>query len=115
VQQTRDEARIAELDAGLVEAFSAHHAQVAALEQALDAARGTTSSLAARVAELEEAIDAGDSLLETQRDEAAAALQKLDAEWSEKLQTIVGHLAGDHEVDLGEALVAKEEARAEVR
>ena len=36
-------------------------------------------------------------------------------EWTEKLNKIVSHLASDHEHDLGEALVEKEGAKAEVR
>ncbi|MGZ8867554.1 MAG: response regulator, partial [Thermoanaerobaculia bacterium] len=48
-------------------------------------------------------------------EEEKAAREKLDAEWSAKLQTIVNHLASDHESDLGEAMLAKEEAKAEAR
>ena len=53
--------------------------------------------------------------LEARAREEKAAREKLDAEWNEKLQTIVAHLATDHEADLGQALVEKETARAEVR
>jgi CheY-like chemotaxis protein len=76
---------------------------------------------------------AGESNLVKERDEALAqtrdmttrlhALQadlgteraRLESEWSEKLQTIVNNLASDHETDLGQALLEKMEARAEVR
>jgi CheY-like chemotaxis protein len=44
-----------------------------------------------------------------------AAREKVDAEWSEKLQKIVSNLASDHEADLGDAMVAKEAAKAEAR
>jgi CheY-like chemotaxis protein len=49
------------------------------------------------------------------REAAAAERSKIDAEWNEKLQTIVEHLASDHEHDLGEATLEREEARAEAR
>lgn len=58
------------------------------------------------------------SALETERRRAAeerAARVSLDAEWGEKLQRIVNHLASDHETDLGEAMLEKEAAKAEVR
>lgn len=48
-------------------------------------------------------------------DQEKRAHERLEAEWSEKLQTIVTHLAEDHEADLGEAMVQKEGARAEAR
>jgi CheY-like chemotaxis protein len=47
--------------------------------------------------------------------EEKGARERLDAEWSEKLQKIVTHIAEDHETDVGEALMAREAARAEVR
>ncbi|HEY3053771.1 MAG TPA: response regulator [Thermoanaerobaculia bacterium] len=47
--------------------------------------------------------------------EEKAARERLDAEWSEKLQKIVTHIAEDHETDIGEALMAREAARAEAR
>jgi CheY-like chemotaxis protein len=39
----------------------------------------------------------------------------IDAEWSSKLQTIVNHLASDHEADVGQAMLEREGARAEAR
>ena len=39
-----------------------------------------------------------------------AARERLEAEWNEKLQTIVTHLTEDHEADVGEAILAKEGA-----
>ena len=41
--------------------------------------------------------------------------EKIEAEWSEKLQTIVNHIASDHEADVGKAIEEREAARAEVR
>lgn len=48
-------------------------------------------------------------------DDEKAAREKVEAEWSEKLQTIVANITSDHENDLGEALVQREAARAEAR
>lgn len=48
-------------------------------------------------------------------DEERAARSRAEGEWNEKLQSIVTHLAGDHEADLGEAMLEKEGARAETR
>ena len=48
-------------------------------------------------------------------DQEKRARERMDAEWSEKLQKIVTHLAEDHETDLGEAMVQREAARAEAR
>ena len=50
--------------------------------------------------------------LQRQFDEQRA---NIDNEWSEKLQTIVTHLASDHEADIGKAFEEKEAAKAEVR
>ena len=97
VAMRRSNERIAELESELAESIDASDHKEAALE----AARATSASLADRVAELEET-------LESER-------EKLEAEFSEKLSTIVNHLASDHEVDLGEALMEREAARAEVR
>ena len=56
--------------------------------------------------------------VETERaraDAERAAREKSEAEWSEKLQRIVSNIAGDHESDLGDALIEREAARAEAR
>ncbi len=44
-----------------------------------------------------------------------AIRDKVEAEWSEKLQTIVSHITSDHESDLGKSIEEREAARAEVR
>jgi len=44
-----------------------------------------------------------------------AERERLDAEWNTKLQKIVAHLTEDHEADIGEAMLQREAARAEVR
>jgi CheY-like chemotaxis protein len=104
----REQARADEAERALAEAREANeNTRGAALEHALEASRSTSESLAVRVAELEQTIDMLDQQIET--------LEHERDEWSEKLQTIVAHLASDHEADLGQALLEKEEARAEVR
>jgi CheY-like chemotaxis protein len=44
-----------------------------------------------------------------------ALRERIDAEWSEKLQSIVSHVASDHESDMGKAIEEREAARAETR
>lgn len=82
--------------------------RIGALEQELrkaNAAAGDRGAdVQAKVAQLEAALD------EERRARAAA-----QAEFDENLQTIVAHLAHDHETDLGKALEEKEAARAEAR
>ena len=67
-----------------------------ALEQR-EAAKAEARAMATRVSDLER------------------QLATHEEEWSNKLQTIVSHLASDHEADIGKALEQKEEARAEAR
>lgn len=69
-----------------------------------EAARAEFRSLTSKVAELRKALDA-----------EKATKQTLETEWSQKLQTIVAHLASDHDSDIGEAMMEKEAAKAEVR
>ena len=49
------------------------------------------------------------------RKQAAAERAQLEADWNAKLETIVAHLAEDHEADVGKAVMEREEARAELR
>jgi CheY-like chemotaxis protein/predicted nucleic acid-binding Zn-ribbon protein len=111
LQRTHEKktARVIELE-GLLAAAN-ENTRVAALEGALETARSASESLAIRVEELEHAVDT----LTGERDQALAKVESNEADWSEKLQTIVTHLASDHEADLGQALLEKEEARAEAR
>jgi CheY-like chemotaxis protein len=53
--------------------------------------------------------------LKTQTIDEKAIREKVESEWSEKLQTIVSHIASDHESDLGKAIEEREAARAETR
>ncbi len=97
-----------------------------------ESARAEARSLEKRVQLLQKAVQEAQALrtpleertaqlggeLETERrraDEEQAARVRIEAEWSEKLQTIVSHLASDHESDMGQALMDKEAAKAEVR
>jgi CheY-like chemotaxis protein len=48
-------------------------------------------------------------------EEERTARQRLDLEWNEKLQRIVSNIAIDHEHDMGEALLEREAAKAELR
>src|SRR5207237_3834868 len=76
-----------------------------------EAARAEARHLTSRMQELQRQVD---DLRASTVDEAALR-QKLDAEWSEKLQTIVMHLASDHDADIGKALEEEEQAKAEAR
>ncbi len=53
--------------------------------------------------------------LQSQGVDEKAVREKVEAEWSEKLQTIVNHIATDHESDIGKAIEEREAARAEAR
>ena len=134
---TNSEVRLASLQMQLQQAES----DLEASRSQLDAARADNDRMAAsfdgKIASIvanitndhEQAI--GEAMIEREaaRAELRAAVKKLeaekkraedekarvDAEWGEKLQTIVSHLASDHETDIGEAMLQKEEARAEAR
>lgn len=85
--------------------------RVQLLQTAVQEAQASRGPLETRVLQLQSQLES-----ERQRADAeTAARAQLDAEWSEKLQTIVGHLASDHEADLGQALMEKEAAKAEAR
>jgi hypothetical protein len=47
--------------------------------------------------------------------ELEAELEQREQQWNAKLNQIVEHLASDHESDLGDAMLEKEAAKAEVR
>ena len=94
---------------GLVE--DQEHAIGEALERR-EEARAELRSMNNRVQELEK------RLRESAARVAAAPKvdrEQIDAEWSQKVQNIVAHLASDHEADLGIAIEAREAARAEAR
>jgi CheY-like chemotaxis protein len=93
-------ARIDELEQGLAEAAGA-----------VDRGLSDAEAARAEAAELRRAVDAE----HVRAGEAEAARQAVEAEFDQKLQTIVTHLAADHETDLGKAVEEREEARAELR
>jgi CheY-like chemotaxis protein len=62
-----------------------------------------------------EAAAAHTAEIEAQLAAEKAGHQARDHEFNTKLQNIVNHIAMDHEADLGQALMEKEAARAEVR
>lgn len=47
--------------------------------------------------------------------ELESELEQREQQWNAKLNQIVEHLASDHESDLGDAMLEKEAAKAEVR
>src|SRR4029077_20663050 len=78
--------------------------------------------IAARVFEVQQGLGRADGTraqLEASNDELRRRFEvergQVEQQWSDKLQKIVNELAADHENDLGEAVAAREQARAEVR
>ncbi len=104
-------------------------ARIEELEQALGELAGThgdvESGMRAKIETLEDELREATAASEAHRSETAAlraqieeleqSLANAGTEFDEKLNTIVTHLAEDHEADLGREMEAKEEARAEVR
>ena len=85
--------------------------RVQLLQKAMQEAQGTRAPLEEQTAQLQAELEA-----ERRRaDGEQAARVRIEAEWSDKLQTIVSHLASDHESDMGQALMEKEGAKAEAR
>ncbi|HKR62380.1 MAG TPA: response regulator, partial [Thermoanaerobaculia bacterium] len=89
-------------------------ARIDELEQGLAERHTDAEGLRAIVAELEQSL-AVESATRAEAAELRRQLEATRAEFDEKLQTIVTHLAADHEADLGKAVEEREEARAEAR
>jgi CheY-like chemotaxis protein len=87
---------------------SDHEADLGNAVAEREEARAEGRRLRARVAELED-------FLAQEKAKVEASLAEREVEFDEKLQTIVTHLASDHEADLGQALSEKEAAKAETR
>ena len=87
-------------------------ARVHELQQSHGRADGVRSQLERANDELRRKFEA--EVQRVQR-ESSEKLAQLDRQWGEKLEKIVAELASDHENDLGEAVAAREQARAEVR
>jgi CheY-like chemotaxis protein len=79
------------------------------LTQELERERGERQRLEGQITELRAAPALASPVDET------TVREKVEAEWSEKLQTIVNHIASDHEADIGKAIEEREAARAEAR
>jgi CheY-like chemotaxis protein len=77
-----------------------------------DSARAEARETAERLMSLQQQFDAEHRQLQ---EGSTAERERLRVEFDQKLQTIVTHLASDHEADLGQALADKEAARAEAR
>jgi CheY-like chemotaxis protein len=117
--------RLAERVQALEDELRQRAVDVQAREADAAAARAEADSLAMLVASLQEELrstasgrDESGVELATMRARIAELEQTLDrtnAEFDERLSTIVAHLAGDHEADLGKAMEEKEQARAEAR
>lgn len=105
---SRDSEWSARLAANALELTQRFNGTMAAADARLQEARREGQTLASRIHELEQI----NAALRVSDQERRAAI---DAEWSEKLGTIVNHLASDHEADIGQAIVEREEARAEGR
>lgn len=105
---SRDSEWSARLAANALELTQRFNGTMAAADARLQEARREGQTLASRIQELEQI----NAALRVSDQERRAAI---DAEWSEKLETIVNHLASDHEADIGQAIVEREEARAEGR
>lgn len=98
-------------------------------EQGTKAHEAEAATLRARIAELEQGLAEGAAVARGEVDELRRAIEversraedaiaerdQISAEFDQKLQTIVSHLAADHETDLGKAVEEREEARAEAR
>lgn len=105
---SRDSEWSARLAANALELTQRFNGTMAAADTRLQDARREAQTFASRIHELEQ-INAALRVSDQERRTA------IDAEWSEKLETIVNHLASDHETDVGQATLEREEARAEVR
>jgi CheY-like chemotaxis protein len=107
-------------------AVAALRTRIRELEQTLEATRVRAADqerlLHARIQELEESLvselQSRDAELAVQRTRVAALEGELErdrAASDQKLNTIMVHLAQDHEADLGKAVEEREEAKAEAR
>lgn len=85
-----------------------------------ETARAEARHLGIRVQELQKLVEAARAVIPIAVPAASVVTETalraaIDTEWSAKLQTIVSHLASDHEADIGKALEEKEEAKAAMR
>ncbi|MDQ6800035.1 MAG: response regulator [Acidobacteriota bacterium] len=90
-----------------------HEADVGKAIEEREAARAELRNLTGKLSAMQQKL-AGEKREVPAVDEKALR-DKIEAEWSEKLQTIVNHIASDHESDIGKAIEEREAARAEAR
>ncbi|HEY8183285.1 MAG TPA: response regulator [Thermoanaerobaculia bacterium] len=93
-----------------------HEADVGKAIEEREAARAEMRNLTAKLSAMQQKLASADTTTPRAAvvDEKAIR-DKIEAEWSEKLQTIVNHMATDHEADVGKAIEEREAARAEAR
>ncbi|HEX9500697.1 MAG TPA: response regulator, partial [Thermoanaerobaculia bacterium] len=92
---------------------SDHEADVGKAIEEREVARAELRNLTVKLSAMEKKL-AGEKR-ETPAVDEKAIRDKIEAEFSEKLQTIVNHIATDHESDIGKAIEEREAARAEAR
>jgi CheY-like chemotaxis protein len=93
-----------------------HEADVGKAIEEREAARAEMRNLTAKLSAMQQKLAGAEATTPRAAvvDEKAIR-DKIEAEWSEKLQTIVNHIATDHEADVGKAIEEREAARAEAR
>jgi CheY-like chemotaxis protein len=89
--------------------------RVVEFQQTLGRAEATRTQLERANEELRRQFEAEVQRLQNQAKQMQEKLPQLDRQWNDKLQKVVNELAADHENDLGEAIAAREQARAEAR
>jgi CheY-like chemotaxis protein len=93
-----------------------HEADVGKAIEEREAARAEMRNLTAKLSAMQQKLAGAEATTPRAAvvDEKAIR-DKIEAEWSEKLQTIVNHMATDHEADVGKSIEEREAARAEAR
>jgi CheY-like chemotaxis protein len=108
-------ARIEELEQALGELAGSHGDVESGMRAKIETLEKELREAIAERTTLREAHQSETAALRVQIEELEHSLASAGTEFDEKLNTIVTHLAEDHEADLGREMEAKEEARAEVR
>ena len=93
-----------------------HEADVGKAIEEREAARAELRNLTGKLSAMQQKLASAEATApRTAVVDEKAIREKVEAEWSEKLQTIVSHIASDHESDVGKAIEEREAARAEAR
>jgi CheY-like chemotaxis protein len=85
------------------------------LTQQFEAERRMTREMAETCERLEEENATLKGQLQSRQSIDKSLRDQIDAEWSAKLQSVVSHIVGDHEAEIGKAIEEREAARAEAR